>query len=1078
MPEDDVVIKGTWSKLSVSKSMDGTVYTPQTLNDIIANQAVLDNVRSTYVTSDTGIDFSKGASNTNGNGVYTMASTKDDEFPIHYYRGAVTNNHVKYAGYCWKIVRTTETGGVKLVYNGTPSISGSCFGSVKYVEKANSFNEKNNSITDVGYMYGDSQENVSKKMDDTWYGLNDHSRDSIARMWYIAAGKTESRDSGVSSTVVGNKKYYFASNYTYDSSTKMYTLSNPSKEHVNLLHTTAKGKYTCHSTSSTSCASLGYVLDIGTGSYNYISLTDGETLDSLQQQADKVRWLYGKSVTYDAATGNYTLNNTTESKHISLATNYSEIVNNYPYTCSSTSDTCSSVMYLDEDTSDAIYCVSMSGGETYDSLYANAITDQYTYMYGNDAVYDETTGVYTLTDPISSHLIDWSKDKSKIISNHHYFCTDNQTSCSTVNYAYYSDNANLYYFSFSGGKNNDNILENMHVNQQQSNAKTILDDWYSANLTKYSAYLEDTVWCNDREVASKAGLEINNDISASGIKFSSSDRFEKASPSLLCTNNADKFTVSSSIGNGLLSYPIGLLTLDEYVLSGVGNTSSDNNSSLEPVSDAFTLSPYSFDATANNSVISSSSYHKIASEAYFSPAISLRSGLMVYAGDGSGDKPYVLESFAKKVVIEGNDDIKASPGAVLPGDKVSLLSKSGLYKVNSFKLNGEVINGSEFIAPDADILITDIVVEGVITIKGNSDIKASVTSALGGVTVTLSSKSGDYVVNSFKLNGKTITGSEFVMPDTEAIITDIVVEGIITVSGNDDIVASATSALAGTTVTLSSKSGDYVVGSFKLNGKTVSGTEFVMPDTKAVITDIKTKGIIVISGNDDIIASATSASSGSTITLSSKSGKYVISSFKLNGETINSTRFTMPDTKAVITDIVVKGIITVKGNDDIMASATSALAGSTVTLSSRTGRYKINSFKLNGTLINGSEFTMPDTEAVITDISVERIPDAIYESEHNPYPSSMNKKVYADKTFTGAKSLTVTIDYETQKTAIAPDYIYIYDGNGNDISGKLKGERTTKTFTIPGNHIKITFTSDAVLNNYYGFRAVVIANYD
>ena len=170
--------------------------------------------------------------------------------------------------------------------------------------------------------------------------------------------------------------------------------------------------------------------------------------------------------------------------------------------------------------------------------------------------------------------------------------------------------------------------------------------------------------------------------------------------------------------------------------------------------------------------------------------------------------------------------------------------------------------------------------------------------------------------------------------------------------------------------------------------------------------------------------------------------------------------------------------ITIQGNNDIKPSTDIALPGETIELISSTGRYKINSFDLNGQTISGSQFTMPDTDALITNISVERIPDAIYESEHNPYPSSMNKKVYADQTFEGASSLTVTIDYETQKTAIAPDYIYIYDGNGNDISGKLKGSRTTQTFTIPGNHIKITFTSDAVLNNYYGFRAVVIANYD
>jgi len=49
-----------------------------------------------------------------------MNSTQNDEYPIVYYRGDVNNNNVIYAGYCWLIVRTTETGGVKLIYNGTP----------------------------------------------------------------------------------------------------------------------------------------------------------------------------------------------------------------------------------------------------------------------------------------------------------------------------------------------------------------------------------------------------------------------------------------------------------------------------------------------------------------------------------------------------------------------------------------------------------------------------------------------------------------------------------------------------------------------------------------------------------------------------------------------------------------------------------------------------------------------------------------------------------------------------------------------------------------------------------------------
>ena len=40
--------------------------------------------------------------------------------PVYYYNGAVEDNNVLFAGFCWKIVRTTDTGGVKLIYNGAP----------------------------------------------------------------------------------------------------------------------------------------------------------------------------------------------------------------------------------------------------------------------------------------------------------------------------------------------------------------------------------------------------------------------------------------------------------------------------------------------------------------------------------------------------------------------------------------------------------------------------------------------------------------------------------------------------------------------------------------------------------------------------------------------------------------------------------------------------------------------------------------------------------------------------------------------------------------------------------------------
>ena len=155
------------------------------LYSMIRNNSVLDNTTSEFVTSSTGIDFSNVSSDTNGKGVYLLSSTKDDSKPVYYYRGAVTNNNVKFANFCWKIVRTTETGGIKLVYNGVPSASGACDNTgAASVIGTGTFNKNNNDNAYVGYMYGtagastyaethkNTNDSTIKTVIDTWYKNN------------------------------------------------------------------------------------------------------------------------------------------------------------------------------------------------------------------------------------------------------------------------------------------------------------------------------------------------------------------------------------------------------------------------------------------------------------------------------------------------------------------------------------------------------------------------------------------------------------------------------------------------------------------------------------------------------------------------------------------------------------------------------------------------------------------------------------------------------------------------------------------------------------------------------------------
>ena len=137
----------------------------------------------------------------------------------------------------------------------------------------------------------------------------------------------------------------------------------------------------------------------------------------------------------------------------------------------------------------------------------------------------------------------------------------------------------------------------------------------------------------------------------------------------------------------------------------------------------------------------------------------------------------------------------------------------------------------------------------------------------------------------------------------------------------------------------------------------------------------------------------------------------------------------------------------------------------------------VTSFKLNGSLVNGNEFIMPSKNVTITDITT--VDTKIIETAHNPYPDSQDNVVLGEYTFEGAKSLTVYLDYET---SWSDDYFYIYDSSTatSGINGDKRyssSSRTKETITINSNYIKITFTSDAKSNNYYGLKAIIVPNY-
>ena len=403
------------------------------LYQTIASQAVMDNISSQYVSSSSGIDFGSVSSDTNGQGVYTRAGTENELYPVHYYRGDVDNNHVKFAGFCWKIVRTTSTGGVKLIYDGLPDSYGYCNNTGTDAQIGTStFNLNNTSLADVGYMYGTR---------------------------YVYSSKKES--------------------------------------------------------------------------------------------------------------------------------------------------------------------------------------DLENVVYGNDITWDGDS--YTLVDTMQGS--DWSDDKTNIVeSGYRYTCLSAENRCNTVYYIYHTNSSTVYYITLQDGKNVDDALDEMFTNTNDSTVKQTIDSWYAANMTGYTQYLEDTVWCNNRSIYQKNGWDKDYQ-GTKYLYFGTYGNISRKLPNLSCPSVNDSFTVDRKNGNGMLTYPVSLLTADEVTLAG--HTRLSNRTSYLFTGERwYTLSPYYFTS------VSAMNYSlNLGGNLYLEslivshgirPAISLSSNVFVDGGNGTGENPYTV----------------------------------------------------------------------------------------------------------------------------------------------------------------------------------------------------------------------------------------------------------------------------------------------------------------------------------------------------------------------------------------------------------------------------------------------------
>ena len=139
--------------------------------------------------------------------------------------------------------------------------------------------------------------------------------------------------------------------------------------------------------------------------------------------------------------------------------------------------------------------------------------------------------------------------------------------------------------AFNSNNNRSEYVGYMYTVGQQygtstsSTIKIAIDNWYKKTTLWTNLEIKDLVadeiYCNDRSAINSAWSSTGSDFDYASLTRMSLNG--KPSPSLKCTNTSDKFTVDSSNGNGALTYPVGLISVDEVAMAG-GKLSTSNSS--------------------------------------------------------------------------------------------------------------------------------------------------------------------------------------------------------------------------------------------------------------------------------------------------------------------------------------------------------------------------------------------------------------------------------------------------------------------------------------------------------------------
>ena len=652
------------------------------LEEVMRKSAVMDNINSTYVNNSTpGIDFGDISSDENGNGVYTLSSTANEDYPIMYYRGEIEDNNVIFGNKCWKAVRTTDTGGVKLLYNGYLT-------NTYEVDEILDESDYNNVVTPLNYYTFDSinkewSYTVEQDTFSLYFSVPTGNNYSVAltgttnssSSWEYTLYKNE--DDLVYDYGNGGQEIYSPNEIGRVLSTDVlridlsfYTI--PTNNVVMKLQVLQNGvplnreDYTI----------INDELDFDNNSKRWVNQLDGLRSSNIEFSVKEngnyliVPDSHDISEYYVFINGNYNYNRSNSGviKLENITTTDRIVVMFAPYSVDADPESfyvasAKFVMNGCESTGgDATLTINDNSYHVFNNEGNTLLPGGVGYMYGEIAniqlgsvspsayygsgfTWDGTN--YKLTDPVTT-----------LDNYHHYSCNSSNpnATCSTIRYFFYYKNSVLNYLNITNGDGIEEVLEKLSTNTHDSNAKSVIDSWYGSNMTLYTNRLEDTIWCNDRSIGPgnnngfiPNGGDLTVDLRYGPLQRSnySNNSATKNKPSLECINKNDRFTVNNINGNRALTYPVALLAADEIVLAGSVDGMSNYSTYLNDGEYQWTLSPYDFTYNKSRNYVLSYDGNIYAGESRYAnllrPAISIKPGQLITKGTGTVIDPYVIE---------------------------------------------------------------------------------------------------------------------------------------------------------------------------------------------------------------------------------------------------------------------------------------------------------------------------------------------------------------------------------------------------------------------------------------------------